>query len=551
MKKVLFAASIILSVTPALAGNWSNSSNITVDTSNIVQSISPQNFIISKDVMTEFSKVKPEVKAKFCTAKKSRMSGFTDTSPVSRIRGWNSKMSNPQEVEGNQDTQEFTIGASAVMTSVWAMDDDLGKEKALDTIYKWAQADAWKKTYRCRSSNSCGAYWGKSDGSDPYPGHDESQSIMFALHIGYAYYTTLSNYYPEDSRHAVIKEWISHWVKTRSPQFDNLGLDAGWRWPSIFANTSKGKVNKNQIENLVTFIDRHFLDDGSIKNRTTRGNRSLWYHHTGMIEAMISMEIANSHGVKFPKKLMDKIEKAADIFVKGYADHSYMDKWAKVAHNSVYKKPGYQDFNGNVATRNGKSWLYIFMYRFPNSPVTPEIAKILKGSEASAVSDMYIGFGLGCVYGSLSVDKMDMEPTKPFSGKIVEEKVQRKQTNKFSGYGLKLDTGIKLGVMVDWMDRSGDRVAQVRLKVKKGQGFNMTPEQEISALGCGKGSIVTKDGAIMAVKLHLGEWKFRNQCVLELMDKDSAKSLKSIIAGAHDIFSSSTVLPKSVVDYTK
>ena len=78
------------------------------------------------------------------------------------------------------------------------------------------------------------------------------------------------------------------------------------------------------------------LEDGSIKNRTTRGNRGLWYHHTGLIETIVTLEMARKHGLKIPSSLEQRIERAGEIFIRGFEDHSYMDKWAEVAYRGVF-----------------------------------------------------------------------------------------------------------------------------------------------------------------------------------------------------------------------
>ena len=48
--------------------------------------------------------------------------------------------------------------------------------------------------------------------------------------------------------------------------------------------------SKQLLEKAVRELDKIVLEDGSIKNRTTRGNKGLWYHHTGLIETMVTLE---------------------------------------------------------------------------------------------------------------------------------------------------------------------------------------------------------------------------------------------------------------------
>ena len=49
-------------------------------------------------------------------------------------------------------------------------------------------------------------------------------------------------------------------------------------------------------------------------------NRALWYHQDGLNETLATMEIARHYGVEIPQELVDKVEKAAEIWVRGYKD---------------------------------------------------------------------------------------------------------------------------------------------------------------------------------------------------------------------------------------
>ena len=69
--------------------------------------------------------------------------------------------------------------------------------------------------------------------------------------------------------------------------------------------------------------------------------------------------MARKYGIKIPKSLEQRLERAGEIFIRGFEEHSYMDKWASKAHNSVFT-PGKQDFRDNLKLPNGNAWLYIF-----------------------------------------------------------------------------------------------------------------------------------------------------------------------------------------------
>ena len=56
------------------------------------------------------------------------------------------------------------------------------------------------------------------------------------------------------------------------------------------------------------------LQDGSLKDRTTRGDKALHYHNEAMSEVIITLELARKFGVATPKSLNERIEKAVNDF---------------------------------------------------------------------------------------------------------------------------------------------------------------------------------------------------------------------------------------------
>jgi len=550
MKKILLAFSLVaLSQTACVhsqAGNWNNSSSssLNLNKSTISDTIAPENFMIPADVMSKFKALPMATKKKFCTANRRSKNIFYNTKPIAKIKGYNSRMDNSKSVLGGVASGKFARSASVMLTSLWALEDDFNKELAFNNLYKWAEADAWGKTRRCQSNGTCGTYWARSDGQDPYPGHDDSQSAMYALQIAYAYYITFADYYPTDDRHITIKKWINKWVKTRNKQFDGFGLQMGWRLPAIFANAKQGKVNKNQIENLLSFIDRNILDDGSFKNRTTRGNRSLWYHHASMAETMLSLEIANSVGAEIPQSLLNKIEKAGTVFINGFKDPHTMHQWAKKKYNSQYAGSGDIIFKKNLNSVTGKSWYYTFMYRFPDSPASKDFAQFLEGGEKRAVQDAYVGFGLGCIYGSLTHN--------PETAKVVEIKVepikheyQQNDRSDFTSYIVTLADSTRLNVMIDW--KAGD-ISQVRYRIESNK-LDITNEAHI--MGCHRNLTVISLARLTHIKLSLGYYADRNECAYPGLSDKTVEKLETMIHSSHAVLSQSKIIPEIVKEFVK
>ena len=135
-----------------------------------------------------------------------------------------------------------------------------------------------------------------------------------------------------------------------------------------------------------------------MKNRTTLGNRALWYHHDTVKEAMVTIEIARREDVEIPESLSRRLTRAGEVFINGYFDQASLNRWCNEAHNAVYE-PGKQDFRKKLNQMpNGHSWFYIFSYRYPVLALTAKLDEIILQDRNQAVKDGQIGFGLGCIY---------------------------------------------------------------------------------------------------------------------------------------------------------
>ncbi len=64
---------------------------------------------------------------------------------------------------------------------------------------------------------------------------------------------------------------------------------------------TKSSKNKNLTKKATKQLDTLILKDGSLNDRTTRGNRALWYYYETPSVAFITMEIAHYFEVKTPK----------------------------------------------------------------------------------------------------------------------------------------------------------------------------------------------------------------------------------------------------------
>ncbi len=365
------------------------------------------NFIVPSEVLLDFSRADPAAKRKYCSssnqsAKREIKRYLTEYPVPEKIVGYNSRMDNEQDVEFARLTGRFVLRLSEVMTDAWASNTHEDKELALNALTRWAENNALLQTKSCtrngRLTEGC-TEWKQRDGQDLSDSKDFSTVQMWVMKLANGYYFTLADYLRNDPRHTKITKWFGDFFdRNKKPSKVYFGLDHGWYWPKILDLHRRGKDPTKLVQKLIEHLDTQVLDDGALKDRTTRGNKALWYHHSAMHETMVSLEVARRFGVSIPKDLDRRIELAGSLFINGYRDNAFMDKWAKVAHNGVYEQ-GKQDFRNTIDKMpNGHSWFYIYAYRYPDSTLTTALEDMLSGAFRQAVKEGMVGFGLGCIY---------------------------------------------------------------------------------------------------------------------------------------------------------
>jgi len=365
---------------------------------------------IPDSVLDEFNKLTIEHKSKFC--------GFNNYKPkkniinkdlASKILGYNSRMDNWKIVEGVYSRDVFKEYADAI-TYASVNENDKVKEFLFDKLYTWAKNNALSATKQCYTNSKdkpilkdCEGEWSDPNGQDIAPIKDATVAVEIVMGLNYIYNLNFTSYKTDDPRHKKIIQWFKSFYKRIKPVSKfYMGNSAGWFFPNIALKHNNNKNYKSLVKKLIKGADKWILKDGSIKDRTTRGNRSLWYHHTGLGEAFMILEIANAANVKLPKNYEKNLLKAAELFQDGFMDNSILEPWAKKAHNSQASN-GVQKFNKNLdgVSFNGP-WFHIIQYRYPDHRTSKFLKSKMTTRARSLKSDEIAGIGIGCIYNALA-----------------------------------------------------------------------------------------------------------------------------------------------------
>ena len=365
---------------------------------------------IPDSVLDEFNKLTKEHKSKFC--------GFNNYKPnkniinkdlAPKILGYNSRMDNWKIVEGNYSRDVMKEYLAAITYASVAENDEV-KEFLFDKLYNWAKNNALSATKRCYTNSKdkpvlkdCQGEWSDPNGQDLAPVKDSTVAIQIVMGLNYIYNLNFTNYKTDDPRHKKINQWFKSFYKRIKPASNfYFGNSAGWYFPNIALRHNDNKNYKSLVKKLIKGADKWILKDGSIKDRTTRGNRSLWYHHSGLGEAFMIMEIAKAANVKLPKNYEKNLLKAAELFQDGFLDNSILEPWAKKAHNAQPSN-GIQKFNKNLNSITIDSpWFHIIQYRYPNHRTSKFLKTKLTTKAKSLKSSGAIAIGIGCIYNALA-----------------------------------------------------------------------------------------------------------------------------------------------------
>ena len=326
-----------------------------------------------------------------------------------RIKGYNSKMDNWRKVEGEY-SRDVLIKYLEASTHAMVSDDKALKEKLFDKLYQWASEDALSATMQCYFANgpldlapACEGSWSDPDGQDLAPIMDATVAVETVMSLNYLYKLYYADYKPEDDRHKVILGWFeSFYPRIKTSRDFYFGNSVGWHFPNISIKHSLDRNYKTLIDNMVNGLDEWSFADGSMKERTTRGNRALWYHSNALGEAFIILEIARIAEVEIPPTLEKKLLKAAELFNDAFLDHSVIEPWAKKRVRSQASN-GRQEFNSNLDSISFySSWMQLFQLRYPEHRTAKWLNQELTSRAQSLKSNLVTGVPIGCISKALA-----------------------------------------------------------------------------------------------------------------------------------------------------
>ena len=366
--------------------------------------------ILPRDVAFAALRADEDIRGRACGGV-FRLRSLQTREPIHRISGFNSRMDNAWAVTGALEAERFAAEFGATSAAAFLAGDDDTRTALIEVLARWARADAFLGTDSCVTpdnylvtTGACGE-WRQADGQDLSAMKDATHSTFLMAGLVRSYLALLADHAPAElaADHAAISDWITEGFAARlkRPGDVYFGLNMGWYWPNI--NLAMAQGRDAQAEDLLRRLQRDMArlvnGDGSITDRTTRGDRALWYHFTSLGEIVMSLEMVRAAGLTVDAAFEARLHDAVGLFLRAVDDHAAIQPWAQRAINATYDGVS-QDWdrtgwaNGNFAG----SWLHVYPYRYPDHPNAIALRELVAPSAGSATSDIDFGFGIGCLY---------------------------------------------------------------------------------------------------------------------------------------------------------
>ena len=362
---------------------------------------------IPNDVTAGISAINPDARGQLCRASEIAIEQISSIQPADRVAGLNSIMDNADKVPGFRELDRFGAAMSEVATAAYVTDNDQLKQLLVDTLGRWALAGAYLKTRDCSTGN-CKPSWQDPKGHDLAPDMDHSNTVTRIMQMALPYYAFLADYRADEMKtvHRAIDGWFSAFAQRLNNRNSRkalvyFGNSLGWNWPNLLADMHKGDAAsvERRLKTVARGLDSLVLADGSLKDRTTRGDRAMWYHFATLDEVLFTLEILKANGSDLYPQFADRLHKAVKIFLDAGDDPAAILPWAKQGYHNGGDGT-HQDFTLNdfKAAEFGSSWVYIYMHRYPDTDNSRRLRKILSDVSHLQSRDAAIGLNVGCIY---------------------------------------------------------------------------------------------------------------------------------------------------------
>ncbi len=509
--------------------------------------ISNISYFVPADVVRALDDVAPDTRTQLCRAAGAARTAVNTITPKEKLEGLNSKMSNANEAYGFNELQQFASAFSDVATEAYVHDNDDAKKQLIEALSRWAALDAYVETRNC-VTGSCPPEWRDPLGQDPSPRKDHQTATDYVMALAMAYYTVLADHEAEAfaEHHAEINRWFGTFgdrLRNKSGSKAYFGLRMGHQWGHLLMEMAGGRMADfgRRLNKLSTTLPTQVLADGALRDRTTRGNRAMWYHHASLGELIASQEMMRANGIALDADMEANTHKAVTLFLNALDDPASIVPWAAAGHNNGEDGRN-QDFTLNDfrVVDWGSSWAYAYVFRYPDHENTARLRAVVENLDVLHPKDLGIGLNFGCLYRASDPVFQSMEA----SGKSTFEQAITTYATDFRNVAIrlhnitdrdadyedyKIDIGratfgdfekifMRFGVLADYASsaKRPDQIRLMRMYVEASQ-FQPVDGVRPDFSECGE---LAYNAQWPSVRLHFGSERALNRCILSKLHPD-------------------------------
>ena len=512
------------------------------------------------DVLNKFQKIPLSMKNEHCEMR-GDLRQLSEINVPKKVSGLTSRMFGSTNLIGVDETSEFVSIFNNLAAQAFFTKDEVLKSNLTNALYKLAQGGALMGNQLCAKDGEiiCASDWLDDDGQDKSGKRDSNFAHNMATRLSYAYYAYVENEKIEKSKSAIIDSWFDHFAKANlRPEFKFSTQGGGFVHAMARAIIEKnneqtdcfGENCNSSMLQLFSELDNSINEDGSIYPNTFRGDRALYYHNDALNEIFVLMEMGKNFGYAPSDEFLSRIEKAIEVFLEGWENHSSMDKWANEGINGRVR-PGKQQFGVKDFKENpSSSWYYIFIHRYPNSPLSRKLVEKYKVNNLDrSGADMMWAMSYKCIYNLVT----ESEQTFPMNGDANQELAfDVKQVDfdsvsiefygladfddfmKFKGgiidsSGLQFGNGqLNFGLMFDFQNLAAKQKNEVENYKISVSAEDLDFVTDIDVLReCKKASYWENEGKIKEVNIQMKDVA-DNECLFEKLPVETSKILQRL-----------------------
>jgi hypothetical protein len=344
-------------------------------------------------------------------------------------------------------------------------------------------------------------------------------------------------------------------------------------YPRLLGAIEEGDaaLYKRFVERAYDLLRARIDKNGAILKNANRGDRGLHYQSIGLLSALSLFELVENQGSKIPADVEAAVHRAVTFMLDADRDNSVILPYAKMGFNN----PGKGDRPERIYRTNAEHywWMVDYIARYPDTENATRLraflgrndtgekvaSNVMPSTWAAYPINCFVSFDLSPKRVQDAIAYVDAKYPKVIAPRHGGRKMGKPKTKgalpiSFDGTSIRLQSskpnfesfrvsanGLKIGsapspvedfmVYADFGGGSDDLGNLILLRIV-GQQFSLTGRKSASANFHSCGNVAAGGSSF---RLHIGEQRESNACILKKMDVADQTVWASVLDGLESI----------------